>query len=199
VLKLTATKGLRRDPMTRPLKARARQYEHESNANPADGSTRLAARGLRACHRGPCRLRSGWFGCTPPRARSRSAPHLVCASITDWQPPQRFDLITCVHGLQYVGDKLSMLASAASWLTGTGIFVADLGLASIRLAHGQPAGLRLITALRGAGFTYDSRRHRITRTGPGDIDLPYRYLGADNQAGPNYTGQPAVNSIYAER
>lgn len=123
----------------------------------------------------------------------------MCASITDSQPPQRFDLITCVHGPHYVGDKLRMLASAAYWLTDTGIFVADLGLASIRLAHGQPAGQRLFTALRGAGFTYDSRRHRITRTGPGDIDLPYRYLGADDQAGPNSTGQPAVNSIYAER
>jgi hypothetical protein len=92
-----------------------------------------------------------------------------------------------------------MLARAAAWLTGTGTFVADLDLASIRLADGRPAGGQLIAALRHAGFSYHPRRHRITRTGPGDVDLPYRYLGADDEAGPNYTGQPAVNSIYAER
>ena len=28
--------------------------------------------------------------------------------------------------------------------------------------------------------------------------MPYRYLGADDRAGPNYTGQPAVDS-YSER
>ena len=28
------------------------------------------------------------------------------------------------------------------------------------------------------------------------MDLPYRYLGADDRAGPNYTGQPAVDSYY---
>lgn len=136
------------------------------------------------------------FNRTP---QSGPAPRLMCASVTDWLPPQRFDLITCVHGLHYIGDKLRVLTRAAAWLTDTGMFVADLDLTSIRLAQGQPAGRRLTTALRRAGFSYDPRRHRITRTGPAEIQLPYRYLGADDQAGPNYTGQPAVNSIYAER
>src|SRR5262249_45546176 len=36
------------------------------------------------------------------------APELVTASVTDWTPPGRFDLITCVHGLHYVGDKLAV-------------------------------------------------------------------------------------------
>ncbi len=32
--------------------------------------------------------------------------------------------------------------------------------------------------------------------GPRKLDLPYRYLGADDRSGPNYTGQPAVTSYY---
>jgi len=28
------------------------------------------------------------------------------------------------------------------------------------------------------------------------IFTPYRYLGADDRAGPNYTGQPAVDAHY---
>jgi hypothetical protein len=51
-------------------------------------------------------------------------------------------------------------------------------------------------ALRAAGFTYDSRTRRIRRTGPFAGTLPFRYLGADDRAGPNYTGQPAVHSYY---
>ena len=45
----------------------------------------------------------------------RVAPDLVClrlveASLSTWRPERRFDLITCVHGLHYVGDKLGLIA-----------------------------------------------------------------------------------------
>ena len=36
---------------------------------------------------------------------------LIEASLSHWRPTQSFDLITCVHGLHYVGDKLSPVAS----------------------------------------------------------------------------------------
>ncbi|MEE6257418.1 class I SAM-dependent methyltransferase [Plantactinospora sonchi] len=127
-----------------------------------------------------------------------TAPRLVCASVAEWTPTRRFDLITCVHGLHYVGDKLGVLTRAAGWLTDQGRLVADLDLSAVRLADGQPAGARLTRLLRAAGFTVDRRRHRISRSGPATISLPYRYLGADDRAGPNYTGQPAVNSYYTE-
>jgi len=120
---------------------------------------------------------------------------LVSSPVCAWTPSRSFDLITCVHGLHYVGDKLAALARAASWLTPRGLLVADLDLAGISIA-GQPAGRRLSRALRDAGFSYDFRRHRISRTGKLDAALPYRYLGADDRAGPNYTGQPAVTSHY---
>jgi hypothetical protein len=72
---------------------------------------------------------------------------------------------------------------------------ARLDLEDISIA-GQPASRRLSRALRDAGFSYDFRRHRISRTGKLEAALPYRYLGADDRAGPNYTGQPAVTSNY---
>jgi SAM-dependent methyltransferase len=121
---------------------------------------------------------------------------LICADLTTWTPDRRFDLITCVHGLHYLGDKLALLRRAAGWLTDDGLFVADLDLASIRLPDGRPAGRSLSTALRQAGFGYDPRRHRITCTGHRTVALPYTYLGADDHAGPNYTNQPAVNAYY---
>jgi hypothetical protein len=128
-----------------------------------------------------------------------SAPpslQLITASVTTWAPDAQSELITCVHGLHYVGDKLGVLTRAASWLTEDGLLIANFDARSIRLTDGSPAGRRLTTALRQAGFTYDPRHHRISLRGNRTIGLPYRYAGADDRTGPNYTGQPAVDSFY---
>ncbi|MGJ6960499.1 class I SAM-dependent methyltransferase [Streptosporangium sp. G11] len=126
----------------------------------------------------------------PPKLR------LVAASITVWEPEEPFDLITCVHGLHYVGDKLGVLSRAAGWLAEDGLLVGNLDLRSILREDGVPVGRRLASALREAGLDHDSRRRRITCRGRRVVDLPYRYLGSDDRAGPNYTGQPAVDSYY---
>ncbi|MEV6844023.1 class I SAM-dependent methyltransferase [Actinoplanes sp. NPDC051411] len=123
-------------------------------------------------------------------------PTLIAEPVETWTPAHSFDLVTCVHGLHYVGDKLGVLARVLRWLTPAGMFVADLDLTSVRLPDGRPAGRRLTALLRAAGLTYDARRHRISCTGPRDLDLPYAYLGADDRAGANYTGQAAVHSHY---
>jgi SAM-dependent methyltransferase len=122
---------------------------------------------------------------------------LVCAPVAAWEPARSFDLITCVHGLHYVGDKLALLTRAAGWLTPAGRLAADLDLSAIRVG-GPAAGRRLRSRLLAAGFAYSSRRRQITCTGQRDVRLPYAYLGADDGAGPGYTGQPAVISYYTE-
>lgn len=101
-----------------------------------------------------------------------------------------------MHGLHYVGDKLAVLAAAVSWLTIDGVLVASFDATGIRQPDGAPMGRRHTAALRAAGFIYDGRRHRIRRDGRAVVRLPFRYLGADPAAGPNYTGQPAVQSYY---
>ncbi|MBA9001695.1 class I SAM-dependent methyltransferase [Thermomonospora cellulosilytica] len=124
------------------------------------------------------------------------ALRLVTASIATWTPDGPFDLVTSVHGLHYVGDKLGVLARAASWLTEDGRFAANFDARSVLLENGGRAGRPLLKHLRDQGFTYDPRTRRISRQGRGRVTLPYRYLGADDRAGPNYTGQPAVDSCY---
>ena len=121
---------------------------------------------------------------------------LVEASLTTWRPDRAFDLITCVHGLHYVGDKLGLIARASSWLADDGLFVANLDLANLGPADGRAAGRKVSIDLRRVGLEYDSRRRLVACRGPKDVKLPYRYLGADDRAGPNYTVQPAVNSFY---
>lgn len=121
---------------------------------------------------------------------------LVEASLTTWRPDDPADLITCVHGLHYVGDKLGLIGRAASWLTEDGLFVGNLDLANLKWADGRGAGRRVTSDLRRAGLEYDRRKRLVVCRGRRVVNLPYRYMGAHDRAGPNYTGQPAVNSYY---
>jgi SAM-dependent methyltransferase len=121
---------------------------------------------------------------------------LVETSLRTWRPVRQFDLITCVHGLHYIGDKLALISRAASWLVEHGQFVANLDLDNLRIADNSDARRKLVSELRRAGLEFDRKRRLISCWGWKDLDLPFRYLGADDTAGPNYTGQPSVNSHY---
>jgi SAM-dependent methyltransferase len=122
--------------------------------------------------------------------------HFEEASLAAWETTHRFDLITCVHGLHYIGDKLGLIQRAAGWLREGGLFLAHLDYDNLRLNDGTSVRARIGRDLRGAGFRYLPKRRILTCNGPITPQLPYRYLGADDRAGPNYTGQPAVNSCY---
>src|SRR5262249_51635423 len=73
-----------------------------------------------------------------PSARLR----LVAASLHPWQTDERFDLIPCVHGLHYLGDKLGVVTRAAAWLADDGLFVANLDADNLRDEGGEPLGRR---------------------------------------------------------
>ena len=121
---------------------------------------------------------------------------LVEASLRTWRPDRQFDLITCVHGLHYIGDKLGLVARATTWLVDDGSFVANLDLKNLKLADGRPAGRKVVSDLRRANISYDGRKRLIACRGRKTLRLPYRYLGADDRAGPNYTRESAVDSYY---
>lgn len=117
-------------------------------------------------------------------------------SIEDFEPAQEFDLITCVHGLHYLGDKLSLIQKAASWLKKDGIFLANLELDNLKLVENENSKRIFSGYLRKQGFEFNSKKHLLTLKGKRMFDLPFEYQGADDKAGPNYTGQPAVDSYY---
>jgi SAM-dependent methyltransferase len=58
-------------------------------------------------------------------APAGSPVEFVTGSVATWLPVGRFDLVTCVHGLHYVGDKLGVIARAVAALTDDGLFAAD--------------------------------------------------------------------------
>ena len=121
---------------------------------------------------------------------------LVTASVHTYEPDERFDLITCVHGLHYLGDKLNLIVCAASWLVANGLFAANLDLTNLRAEDGRPLARRIGRLFREAGINYDRRRKLLTCQGHRDVRFPLGYLGGDDTAGPNCTGQAAVHSHY---
>lgn len=134
-----------------------------------------------------------------PRPRELSFVRLVTASAARWAPTAAFDLITCVHGLHYLGDKLELIRSAASWLKRDGLFVAHLDTANLRLSDEDGGGRTIVRDLRRQGVEYDTRTHLLRCVGKKALQVGYEYVGADDRAGPNYTGQEAVNSYYRRR
>ncbi|WP_245722202.1 class I SAM-dependent methyltransferase [Nocardia crassostreae] len=125
-------------------------------------------------------------------------PHLrlITANAATWHPDTLADLITCVHGLHYIGDKLSLLSAMTQWTSPGASFAADFDPHSIRHPNGSSAARKVLTELRAAGLTYDIRRHRLSGTDFRPVTFTATYLGADDAAGPGYTGQPAVASYY---
>jgi len=119
------------------------------------------------------------------------------ASVLDIVPDTQYDLITCVHGLHYVGDKLRMLALAASWLKSDGLFIAHLDIDNIKLIDRQPCKRFVGRELKQASILHDRRFHLVSCQGRRLVDLPLIYEGADDKIGPNFTGQAAVDSYYS--
>lgn len=117
------------------------------------------------------------------------------ASVVTWQPKMKYDLITCSHGLHYLGDKLKVIAMATACLNDSGLFVAHLDLQNV-LIDGLPSAPLMKHLLKKYEIEYNTRSKIIKRQGPVNIDFKLEYLGADDNAGPNYTGQPAVTSHY---
>lgn len=123
---------------------------------------------------------------------------LQTGSLHDWTPGESFDLITCVHGLHYLGDKLAVICRAAGWLKPQGRFIAHLDLNNVQVRGAANNRRSVARWLREAGLSYNARRSLVTCEGRQIIQPRLLYLGADDQAGPNSTGQPAVNSHYGE-
>ena len=120
------------------------------------------------------------------------------ADIDSYMPTGAFDLITCVHGLHYLADKLGFLERAYGWLTSGGILVGHLDPANVR-SDTMPRSF-WPTAFRharheGAEVGLKSHRLRIERNAS-VLDFGAEYVGAGPSETVNYTGITVIDSWY---
>lgn len=62
---------------------------------------------------------------------------LEALSLVDWKADDQYDLVTCVHGLHYIGDKLKVIKEALKAIDLEGIMTANLDLKSIKVEGDQ--------------------------------------------------------------
>jgi len=117
-------------------------------------------------------------------------------NLKDWEPKQTQDLITIIHGLHYIGDKINLITTAASYLKKDGLFIGNLDLNNILIKGSKIPQQVVLNLFKKNKIHYDHKKKLISIFGPQKIKTNLRYLGADDKAGPNYTGQPVVNSYY---
>lgn len=79
-------------------------------------------------------------------------------SIVDWEPEEKYDFITCVHGLHYVGDRLRVLKTAFQSLTEQGVLMANIDLRNIRISS-DSINRYLKTKLKQEGITYNAAKN----------------------------------------
>jgi len=117
-------------------------------------------------------------------------------NLEDWIPEEDYDLITIVHGLHYIGDKLNLLKKAMESLKKKGILIANLDLNNIKI-NGKDDSLSLIKRyFKKENLNYNSRRKILKIEGKRSLNVPFKYIGANDEAGPNYSGQNSVDSVY---
>ena len=117
--------------------------------------------------------------------------------IRNWKATVSYDLITCVHGLHYIGDKLQVISQLLSYLKEDGLFVGNFDLASIVDEENKSLKKLVGAYWKKNGLGYLNRKKLLWHKGKVTLKPLLRYLGADDRAGPNYTGQRAVLSCYS--
>lgn len=128
------------------------------------------------------------------------APHvtLLASDVTAFTLEHPADLITCVHGLHYLGDKLGFLQHAYSLLAPGGLLLGHLDASNVRAEDSKVSVWRQAAryaANRGVKLGLKSHLLRIQRT-DAILDFGVAYQGATVSEKPNYTGITVIDSWY---
>lgn len=121
---------------------------------------------------------------------------LEALNLSDWTPDRAYDLVTIVHGLHYIGDKIGLLLKIAQQLKPDGVVIGNLDINNIKIEGTTNSNKIIKSYFENNGIHYNSRTKIISIEGTQTIPTKFEYLGADDKAGPNYTGQEVVNSFY---
>ena len=117
-------------------------------------------------------------------------------NLSDWITDSKYDLITIVHGLHYIGDKLKLIQYAASRLKKGGILLANLDVGDIEITNEPNSKKTVQNYFRKEGVDYNLKTKLLKIEGNKTMQNDFIYLGADDKVGANYTGQNVVKSYY---
>jgi len=122
---------------------------------------------------------------------------LIESPISEFTSQVPYDLITCVHGMHYIGDKLGMIIKYVKMLKLDGVFLCNIDTNDIFDEKGKKLGRKINSLLRKQGVQYSLPKKLLKCKGLTELVLPVEYIGADDRYGRNYTGQSTVFSYYS--
>jgi trans-aconitate methyltransferase len=136
-----------------------------------------------------------------PMFTPETAPNvsLQAADVATFSLEQPADLVTCVHGLHYLGDKLGFLQNTCALLAPGGLFLGHLDPNNVlSMESGQPVWRQAARHAAERGAALGLKRH-VLRVKQTDAPLGFgmAYRGATVSKQPNYTGIVVINSWYA--
>jgi len=117
-------------------------------------------------------------------------------SLLDWKPSKKYNLITCVHGLHYLGDKLGLIKKIVRTLKVNGLFIGNIDLENIKNEENNSLKKTINSQFKKHGIIYNAQKRMILCRSFKEVVFDFEYVGANDKAGPNYTGQPVVDSFY---
>jgi len=142
----------------------------------------------------------------PPDRNSEDglrARFVVGDVLTHLPPQEPLDLVTCIHGLHYLPDKLAFLEQVYTRLVPDGgLLLAHLDPANVKLqdADNTPLWPRLLRHVRRQGISLKFRAHLIrlerTLTSPATLSFGATYATRTVAPRPNYSGMIGVDSWY---
>ena len=123
---------------------------------------------------------------------------LIEGDVSTIVPVTKVDLITCAHGLHYIGDKLGLLSHLSGLLANDGMFVGHIDPVNVRIDGEAAKGWGSVARLAGEGksrLVY--KDHILKIVGSGRVEFDVQYLGATVSERPNYTGITVMDSWYS--
>jgi len=123
---------------------------------------------------------------------------LLATDVAAFTLDQPADLITCVHGLHYLGDKLGFLQHACAMLAPGGLFLGHLDPNNILTAPSRlPLWRRAARHAAKQGVEMKLKNH-VLRVEQSDspLDFGVTHQGATVSEQPNYTGITVIDSWY---
>lgn len=132
-------------------------------------------------------------------AEQRPNVTLLAADVAAFTLERPADLITCVHGLHYLGDKLGFIQHAYAMLALGGLLLSHLDPENLRAAGaGASVWRQAVRHAAKSGIALDLKGHvlRIVRT-EAPLSFGFTFQGATVSERPNYTGITVIDSWHA--
>jgi len=129
--------------------------------------------------------------------KSNHSENVVVGDVTAFDTGRQVDLITCVHGIHYLGDKLGAIRHFYSLLNPGGVLICNVDLTNIIIDGTPSKSWRTVAGSPNPTVSFKKHILKVEKDVNSPIAFHLNYLGAAVSTAPNYTGIIVIDSFYS--